>query len=869
MVHIISGYELRGGFDLKVFPLLCVLFFFFLPCLNVIGAEEWQSSSFSTEVQVGLLEEWLSSSFSTEVSVASWSDYGTWWVATIGNLSAPTNLVASNFNTTRIELTWTKGLNADTTHIVRKKDSAPVDITDGTNIYNNTGESYDDNGLDIGTHYYYRGYTWNATFGFVEESSDDDEFTSPGDAVGFQNTTNGDTSIGLSWTKGTNATRTVIRYSDSGYPATPTSGSSGYNDTGTSATVYGLTPSTIYYFRCWSWVNPFSVGNISISSTTYYAGYGTHPDPPYNDSSIYDTTSNYLNFTWERGNRSNREWVVKKTTGYPTSPTDGTLVQNSTNLYYNESSVFTSAFYTVWSMNMTNNTFSSTGLDIVWGALGLNCRNESNPSQMIGYTIEITNEDASDVYYSADLYGVHYIDFNDIPYGDDTIFVVSNSSGIYYHRVYYYDLEVCNFYNFTFYLPPVETPSSGDDDDDATGERRQFTNSVSVSAPGVNVSIPFTYTVDEIIAVYIYNNTVYGGWILVPDNEYSVNATHCEVNASMFDANTTMARVDYYYMYYEGSTLSSRLYLLFVKNFYDDGIPDIKVDIRRYIADNDSFLPVTILKTDGNGQATVYLIPHVLYKVFLTDSSGTYETEVADWIPDPEFYGMYNPKTFRMRLTVSYSDEYVSFWDTISFTGVMTSVGYLIPGNITISYSDSNSSTIDTQIYLYEIYNETYTLINTTSNVSENSFSYIVSGINTSRNHIAFLYFNNSAVFAVDSPVSIMILAVEGVAPSDNRFDIDERVTNLVGPAEFYDVDVGWDLILAVVLPIVVLAGLAGSYNVGFGILSCGLSLGLMQVIYAIWFTNSFNAALILLCPVIVVIGVLYIWSKGKGEDHL
>ena len=187
---------------------------------------------------------------------------------------------------------------------------------------------------------------------------------------------------------------------------------------------------------------------------------GYRPDPPYNGSSSYNTTSNSVNFTWNRGNRSDRDVVVRNNDSYPSSPTDGYEVYNGTDTYWNDTSVLSTRYYTVWSFNDTTGYYSSTGLDLEWGALGLNCFNESS-GLAIGFDIFITNTDGSQTYEATDLTNTQYVDMLQIPYGIRTSILVSNDS--FDTRTYEYDLLVNNFYNLSFYLP-LTLPSGEDPD---------------------------------------------------------------------------------------------------------------------------------------------------------------------------------------------------------------------------------------------------------------------------------------------------------------------------------------------------------------------------------------------------------------------
>jgi len=54
---------------------------------------------------------------------------------------APTNLLLTRIDNDNVSITWSKGVDANTTVIVMKVGSYPADPTDGTVVYNNTGVS--------------------------------------------------------------------------------------------------------------------------------------------------------------------------------------------------------------------------------------------------------------------------------------------------------------------------------------------------------------------------------------------------------------------------------------------------------------------------------------------------------------------------------------------------------------------------------------------------------------------------------------------------------------------------------------------------------------------------------------------------------
>lgn len=114
----------------------------------------------------------------------------------------PNEFTATKITVTRVDLTWVKAKNADTTYIERNN------ITtwkrgEGVMIYNDTGEHY----LDIipaFSHYFYQAWSWNQTTHTYSGSSATTNITAPANQppkLGFQNPANGtvDTPLNLAW----------------------------------------------------------------------------------------------------------------------------------------------------------------------------------------------------------------------------------------------------------------------------------------------------------------------------------------------------------------------------------------------------------------------------------------------------------------------------------------------------------------------------------------------------------------------------------------------------------------------------------------------------------------------------------------------
>jgi len=281
-------------------------------------------------------------------------------------------------------------------------------------------------------------------------------------------------------------------------------------------------------------------------------------------------------------------------------------------------------------------------------------------------------------------------------------------------------------------------------------------------------------------------------------------------------------------------------------------VDNANIIIKRYITSTDAYQIVTSLYTDANGQVNVYLIPDVLYKIIISKEG--YRTEIVDFIPTSEIY----TKTFRILPETEEPTEYVQFWNVITFNATMLS-----NNTIRIVYVDSNQSTIDVDLYTYELYNSQYTLVDSFT-TTDNIFTHYIEGINTSRTYLVKLYFNNTANFDISPPVTITVFPLTGIPEAPNKYDINNLIEPVIGPAP----GGSWAPILAIILPLIILVSF-GPYNTTIGIVGSGLSLLFIQAIYARWFINSFNPLLAALGPFVIAVGVLYGMTKGRGEEKL
>lgn len=124
-------------------------------------------------------------------------------------------------------------------------------VTDWFGAYE-TGQSpyYDVSGLTQTTTYYFRVQIKNSAGTYTSGELDFTTDSSVGTPSNFNGAPSA-TSIYLSWTKGTGATNTVIRYSYSAYPTAITEGIALYSGSSTGYQHTGLTPGKNYYYSMW------------------------------------------------------------------------------------------------------------------------------------------------------------------------------------------------------------------------------------------------------------------------------------------------------------------------------------------------------------------------------------------------------------------------------------------------------------------------------------------------------------------------------------------------------------------------------------------------------------------------------------------
>jgi len=371
----------------------------------------------------------------------------------------PSNFIASNKTLATITLNWTKAVNSTHSIVVMNETGYadyPNSLTNGTEIYNNTGNSKLVTGLAFNTTYYFSLWSYNSTsnlysvdYVYVNETTYDE----PKAPTVFNAVTYNDTIINLNWVKGSSVDTVVIRMNTSSYPSLY-NGTEIYNGTGTNYQKTGLYPSTKYYFRAWGYNSGvFSITNITTDNITL-------PEPPQNLSANFIAGTD-LNITWEKGIGATQTYIRNSTESYPSLVT-GNLLYNDTGEYVVYSGATSIDYFRAWSYNNITKLYS-TYVNLLWGGLEINVYKETEPNiQIKNYTVFVSNQDGSETFEQTKCNNPFRIDVSDVPNGEDIVIQISREG--YYTDTQYRDLDENRWYIINFYLS-ADTSGGGNPDD--------------------------------------------------------------------------------------------------------------------------------------------------------------------------------------------------------------------------------------------------------------------------------------------------------------------------------------------------------------------------------------------------------------------
>lgn len=462
---------------------------------------------------------------------------------------------------------------------------------------------------------------------------------------------------------------------------------------------------------------------------------------PTGGASSYDGNSQTVNLTWSPAAYAYSYVVVRNNVSFPSTPTDGDVVQNNSHTYYN-TSISSNGYFTIWSYNNSGQfSANSCKLDIPWGGLEVNVFKETNPSiEITDYDVFIKNLDGSEVYYNTSQNNPFRVDILNVPNGNDIAIQISADG--YKSRTRYVDLPENIWNNLTFYLPPSSEGSEDKDEDDPDYIPDEDDSATVMT----NISTVVDYTTDETVvlgcqpsqinSVEVYNqSTTY--WEYVSNSLYNYTGSVLTVNRSALTINMTQIRVVYLCGY---SETYAEHYILRVIDETNNPVGDCLITIKRYINTTDSYNIVYAMYTDSNGEQSADLIPDAFYIVVLNHSSGEYQNESHDWQPPEINYVEDTLKTFILEYTEDESAIPDSIDEHITFT--LENAGNTLFINFTCDYP----SVTDLQITVYEENSSTLTttLFNYSTYTNQDNV-YLELTVNSSNSYIVTLDFNHTA----------------------------------------------------------------------------------------------------------------------------
>jgi len=309
--------------------------------------------------------------------------------ATVINMNA----IAENH---QIALTWTNPSDEDFagTKVVRKEGSYSATHTDGTAVYNSTGESYTNTGLDNGTTYFYTAFAYDAgpnystpidgsralAVPYLEGDSawSEIDIMPPGVVTNFSATpSNG--YVSLAWTNPGDQDGVVIIRRTDYYPQTKSNGDLICNSIDTSCTDSNVVNNTTYFYTAFAYDDNLNYSGFTSNSQDYAtpcadscedtspqtapSPYFSEPDitPPTQIDTFVATAGNgQVSLSWNNP-FDDVEWlatiVIRKTVEYSNSWTDGTAVYNGTGASYVDTDVSngTTYYYSAFTYDAENN----------------------------------------------------------------------------------------------------------------------------------------------------------------------------------------------------------------------------------------------------------------------------------------------------------------------------------------------------------------------------------------------------------------------------------------------------------------------------------------------------------------------------------
>lgn len=281
----------------------------------------------------------------------------------------PTSFIATTFNRTQIDLSWTPGNKADTTYIEWNTIETWAK-GQGTLLYNNTGSTTSHKNLNFNKQYFYQAWSWNNTDKtWSLTSSSSNATTNPNNAPSITGESPTDGSTGQNPLPILSVTVNdldkdlldVFWYSNSS-SSWLLFGTNLDVDTNSGPVTLSKTNANFSNYSTKYWWSIHCFDGTDWLNTTYSFTIRDQyvPNPPSNFiASTFN--SSQINLLWVKGINSDYTRIQRKTGSYPTSITDGTNVYNGTGTQYDNNGLNEGItyFYRAWAYNVTDNTWST------------------------------------------------------------------------------------------------------------------------------------------------------------------------------------------------------------------------------------------------------------------------------------------------------------------------------------------------------------------------------------------------------------------------------------------------------------------------------------------------------------------------------
>lgn len=581
----------------------------------------------------------------------------------------------------------------------------------------------------------------------------------------------------------------------------------------------------VYYYRVYA---NTSYGNSTSTSWGDEQSFLMKPEAPTSVSVTYPN-STAVRFNWTQGIGANNTVILMKNTGYPTSVTDGTVMYNGTDESWNATSLQNGVYYyySMWSYNEWETTqrfhshYSDNQTNVTYGMLYVNCYDEDT-NESLTFDIFISNQSGTATYESVSNTNTLSISMADLPIGDNGIIQICSSED-YENKTEHFTGYTPDQNETTTYVIVQESP------------RDKASTNVTVETVAGGVEYP-PFTLDGDVITILPNDvsSFHAIWVNYTHQEYECRVYYLDIQLNyLYTLNSWLPPID---------TTEVSLYLISVVDDNDDPVDDATVVFKRSI--DGVFQNISILQTSDSGQVNVYLIPDVLHKVEISKSG--YVTTYEDYIPSSDIL----THSFTLVLDdVDITPDHVES-EEIDFSG------YISGTILYINYTDNLDSTVDTQIYIYEINSTTGAISLFTSFTDTTNSDYQVNTtINNSNSYQVILYYNHSIFGNIRHTLYFQstITTLTTGSEANNLFNLN------YGGTPF-----GWSNIFMFIFLTACLFSF-GQRGAGISLILTGSMFLFINSI--IGFGNHLSTVAGGVIPVLfVIVGVLVIWKNSRKE---